>query len=364
MIWRDIRKLDTIILLCVACIFSIGLLFLYSAVHSFPEDYSRSIVTKQMIWMALGMLIALIFIILDYRKFVDMAYVFYGISVLALIFVLFAGERRLGAQRWIQIGAFGFQPSEAIKIAFILAMSSFIGRRKDDISNPVNIVGAMLLLGVPFVLIAAQPDLGTALVLIPVFIALLYIGGMSVKPLMAFIACGIMGTPLFWHMLKDYQRKRLLVFVNPDLDPMGAGYTIIQSKIAIGSGRIMGKGWLSGTQGQLNFLPERHTDFIFSVVGEEWGLVGGLVLLSLYFVVIYRGIRIIGMTSDMYGKLIATGAVSLLAFQVIVNIGMTLGLLPVVGLTLPFISYGGSSLISSAVAVALLLNVGLRRPLF
>jgi len=181
---------------------------------------------------------------------------------------------------------------------------------------------------------------------------------------MILIGTTLFSMPFFWYMLKDYQRERLLVFVNPNVDPLGAGYTVIQSKIAIGSGMFFGKGWLSGTQNQLNFLPERHTDFIFSVIGEQWGFFGSSILIALFIILIYRGLKIAHETTDSYGKLLAIGIVSLLAFQIIVNIGMTIGLMPVVGLPLPLLSYGGSSLLTTVVSIGILLNIGMRKPRF
>ena len=178
------------------------------------------------------------------------------------------------------------------------------------------------------------------------------------------ILIGLAGLPLFWHALREYQRQRLLVFINPNIDPLGAGYTIIQSKIALGSGGLIGKGWTHGTQNQLNFLPERHTDFIFSVLGEEWGLLGALFLVLLYFVIVKKAFSVGSLTSDIYGRSIATGIAVMIGMQVVINIGMTIGLMPVVGIPLPLISYGGSSLIATLIAIGLLLNVGMRRSTF
>ncbi|MDD4202007.1 MAG: rod shape-determining protein RodA [Candidatus Omnitrophica bacterium] len=361
---RQFKNFDMVIVICICVIFIIGLLFLYSASKSLEENVYEKRMIKQILSMLIGVFAGTIVFSIDYRKLLDLSYLFYWLMNFLLFFVLVLGAIRLGAQRWISIGGIAFQPSEFAKIIFILAIASFLGRRKESIENKRNIIKPLFLLGVPFFLIAAQPDLGTALVLIPVFFAMLFISGINVKVLLGFIGAGVMTTPFLWHFLKEYQRKRILVFLNPNIDPLGAGYTIIQSKVAIGSGQLFGKGWLSGTQNQLNFLPERHTDFIFSVVGEEWGFVGCSIVLLLYFIIIYRGIIIMRETKDLYGKLIACGVVSLLSFQIFINIGMTIGLLPVVGLTLPFISYGGSSLISSIMAVALLLNVGYRKPYF
>jgi rod shape determining protein RodA len=239
-----------------------------------------------------------------------------------------------------------------------------VGQRKDAMDDLKSLVVPCLLLGVPFILVLLQPDLGTALLMLPIFFAILLVGGARVKYIVWMIAIGLAGLPVFWHFLREYQKQRLLVFLNPNIDPLGAGYTIIQSKIAVGSGGLFGKGWLAGTQNQLNFLPERHTDFIFSVIGEEWGFLGALIVVFLYFVIVQKAFTIANLTSDRFGKLIATGIGVLLGFQVIINIGMTIGLMPVVGIPLPLVSYGGSSLLSTLVAIGLLLNVFMRRSTF
>jgi rod shape determining protein RodA len=190
------------------------------------------------------------------------------------------------------------------------------------------------------------------------------VAGEGIKYLIVLVLTGLAAMPFLWHFLRDYHKQRLLVFLNPNVDPLGAGYTIIQSKIAVGSGGLIGKGWLAGTQNQLNFLPERHTDFIFSVVGEEWGLFGALVLILSFFLIMRRSLDIASSTNDMHGKLIAVGIVTLLTLQVVINIAMTIGFMPVVGIPLPFVSYGGSSMLTSFIAIALLLNVGMRRSRF
>jgi len=358
------KHIDSVIIICVTIIFFIGLLFLYSASYSLSEQTSKSFVLRQIMWMIVSVFFVMIILAIDYQRLIDFSYVFYVINLALLVMVLFIGSRRYGAVRWISFAGISFQPSEFIKISFILALASYLGYKKDTRNNVGGIFVPLLIMLPAFALIVIEPDLGTALILVPILLAMIFVAGVNLKPIIFFISSGVLCAPIFWNFLKGYQKKRLLVFIKPDLDPLGAGYTIIQSKIAVGSGQIFGKGWLSGTQNQLNFLPERHTDFIFSVVGEEWGFIGSAILILLYFTIIYRGIRIISETSDFYGKTVATGIVALFAFQVVVNIGMTIGLLPVVGLTLPFISYGGSSLISFMIAIGVLLNIGMRRPLF
>lgn len=361
---RELKNFDFVIVIAVMAIFFIGLTFLYSASSSFTGNASSIYVTRQISWILVGFLLFIISVSIDYRRILDISYPVYFAALFFLVLVLFIGAKRLGAQRWIAIGSFIFQPSETAKIAFIMALSAFLGRRKDDISSTRNLFGALMFFVPFFCFIVIQPDLGTALVLLPIMLSMLYVAGVNGRSLLVFIGAGLLASPFFWHFLKGYQKRRLMVFLNPNIDPLGSGYTIIQSKIAIGSGQLLGKGLLSGTQSQLNFIPERHTDFIFAVIGEEWGFAGSLLLVSLFFLIIYRGIIIIEQTSDIFGKLMATGIVTLFAFQVIVNIGMTSGLLPVVGITLPFVSYGGSSLLTSMIAMGLLINVGMRRPLF
>ena len=358
------KRLDITMILCIAIIFCIGLLFLYSSSSSLSPGISKTLLMRQLVWFFFGICLIILILTIDYQKVIDLSFFLYALNLILLVLVLFLGSRKLGAQRWLTFGGFGFQPSEFIKITFILALASYLGRRKDSIEFTGSIFAPIILMLPAFILIAAQPDLGTALILVPILISMLFIAGINIKSMILILSAGFLSMPLLWHFLKDYQKKRLLVFMNPNLEPLGAGYTIIQSKIAVGSGRLFGNGWLSGTQSQLNFLPERHTDFIFSVAGEEWGFIGSVILILVYFIVIYRGIKIIEQTRDFYGKTIAAGIVGLFSFQIIVNIGMTIGLLPVVGLTLPFISYGGSSLISSMIAIGILLNIGMRRPLF
>ena len=246
----------------------------------------------------------------------------------------------------------------------ILVLASYIGGRKDVMSNVNSLFAPIALLSVPFILVLVQPDLGTALLLLPIFFATLFVAGARIKYLIAMVALGLGAMPFMWQILHGYQKQRLLVFLNPNIDPLGAGYTIIQSKIAIGSGGLFGKGWLSGTQSQLNFLPERHTDFIFSVVGEEWGYIGAAGLVLAYLFIVRRALTIASLTSDIYGKLIANGIAVMFAFQIIINIGMTIGLMPVVGIPLPLVSYGGSSVVATFLAIGLLLNISMRRSTF
>ncbi|MDD5422142.1 MAG: rod shape-determining protein RodA [Candidatus Omnitrophica bacterium] len=361
---RIFKDLDKTLITVTFLILIIGLLSVFSATQAKALPFAESYLFRQANFVIIGIVFLIICVSVSYQKFIDLSYIFYGINIILLVLVLVLGHARLGAQRWISIGGFAFQPSEFMKLSVILALSNYAGTRKNSMSGFTGIVGPSVLLAVPFVLVLLQPDLGTALLLIPVFFSILAVSGVNLKYVAGMIMLGLAGLPFFWHGLREYQRQRLLVFLNPNIDPLGAGYTIIQSKIAVGSGGFFGKGWMNGTQNQLNFLPERHTDFIFSVIGEEWGFLGAVLLILLYFIIVKRAFNIAALTNDMYGKAIATGIGVMLSLQVIINISMTIGLMPVVGIPLPLVSYGGSSLITTLIAIGLLLNVGLRRSTF
>ena len=354
-------KFDKILLFAVLAIIIIGLFALYSASIRY---YSQKIILRQVMWMLVGLAFMAASLRLDYQKVLNASYALYAVNILLLIFVLFFGRSRGGASRWIGIGPISIQPSEVAKITLILALSSYIGSRKNEVTK-ISFLLRVLCFALPvFLLILVEPDLGTALLIVPITLIMLYVAGARAGHLFGIVLLGVGALPVFWQFLKEYQKQRLFVFINPNIDPLGSGYTIIQSKIAVGSGGIFGKGWLGGTQNQFNFLPERHTDFIFSVIGEEWGFIGALVLISLYALIVVRGLKIIDRTPDLSGKLMATGFIALFAIQAIVNIGMTIGLLPIVGLTLPLISYGGSSMVATLVTMGLLLNIDMRRSLF
>ena len=358
------KDFDSALILMAFLLLIIGVATIYSATQAKGLPVGESFYLKQVQWIAVGLIALIIAITISYQKFIDLSYIIYGINIVLLVFVLVVGHIRLGAQRWFSIGGFAFQPSEFIKLSLILVLSNYVGSKKGAMEDFKSLMVPIFLLAVPFCLVVLQPDLGTALLLLPIFFSILVVGGANPKYLIGMILIGLAGLPVFWHALREYQRQRLLVFINPNIDPLGAGYTIIQSKIALGSGGLIGKGWTHGTQNQLNFLPERHTDFIFSVLGEEWGLLGALFLVLLYFVIVKKAFSVGSLTSDIYGRSIATGIAVMIGMQVVINIGMTIGLMPVVGIPLPLISYGGSSLIATLIAIGLLLNVGMRRSTF
>ncbi len=351
--------------LLIVCV---SLLTLYSAVYPKNLFDSSSIFFRQMIWVVVGWLSFYIFSHIYYRKLLSFIYPFYFVVIATLVLVLIVGGMRLGAQRWIKIWWFNFQPSEFAKIALILVLSHYFSRKGIDhirlnvgsLSFLKGIILPFLIILIPFGLIVKQPDLGTAVLLMFIFLGMAYFSGVKLRYITLVLAAGVLLSPVFWHFLRDYQKDRILVFLNPNSDPLGAGYTIIQSKIAIGSGRLLGKGWLSGTQGQLNFLPEAHTDFIFGIYSEETGFVGALFLLGLYFLLIYEAFRITDKTNDNFGKLFSFGIGLMVAIQVYINISMTLGISPVVGVPLPLMSYGGSNMMVNFVCLGILRNIDKR----
>jgi len=363
------RKVEKTILIITLIILVFSLIALYSSCHQSGVLVKTNIFLRQLFWIAIGLAIMFMFSYIDYRKLWDFSWPFYIFILFSLILVLFLGRTRLGAQRWLAIGLLNFQPSEFGKLAVIFVLARYFSQKsfgKLRISRGRflwldSLVFPFLIVLIPAFLVVIQPDLGTALMYIFVFLAMVYFAGTRLKYLASFLGILFLSFPVFWHLLRPYQKDRLLVFLNPDRDPLGAGYTIIQSKIAIGSGRIFGKGWLSGTQNQLNFLAERHTDFIFSTIGEEWGLIGGFVLIVLFFVLINRILKTIKLVNDPFAKNLCIGIASLIAFQFFINFAMTIGFMPVVGLPLPFISYGGSSLLSFLMLIGILLNINKSR---
>ncbi len=366
------RDLGFIILLFTIIIIAIGLVCLYSASYQ-NVRVSHKVFYDQLVLSIAGVFLLIYLSQLDYRRFYDLAYFFYGGSVLLLILVLIGGRHALGAQRWFTVAGISFQPSELAKLTLILGLGRYFSDRRSALSvRPRDHFGVLwhdlfiplCLTLVPMVLIFKQPDLGTALLFFGIFIFMLFASGLRYRYVLGFLFLCLSVLPFGWNIIKPYQKDRLLVFLNPNIDPLGAGYTIIQSKIAVGSGRLWGKGWLAGTQNQLNFLPERHTDFIFSVIGEEWGLFGTLILLLCYAVIIHAGLKVAEQVKDRFGMQIAVGIIGIFSLQVLINIGMVLGMCPVVGLTLPLISYGRSSFLVSLIMIGILLNLSKRRTIF
>ena len=319
------------------------------------------IALRQLAWFGVGLVALLVMASVDYRRLVRLGPLLYLAGLAALVLVFVVGRTVSGARRWLLIGPMSVQPSEFFKVVFVLMVVWLLSTRwSQPIGKAVLAVVAPLAL-VPAVLIIKQPDLGTALLLFPVLIALLVAAGMRLRILGGLVLLGVAAAPLVWLALKDYQRDRILVFLDPVRDPLGRAYNVIQAKIAIGSGQLLGKGVAGATQSRLAFLPERHTDFIFAVFAETWGFVGCLLLLTGYAVLLLRGFDIAASTREPVGRLVAVGVTVLVSTQVLVNVAMVVGLIPVVGIPLPFMSYGGSSMVVSMMALGLLLSVRMRQ---
>jgi rod shape determining protein RodA len=319
------------------------------------------IALRQIAWFGIGLIALVVVASIDYRRLVRAAPLFYVVGLGALVAVFVIGRTVSGARRWLFVGPVSVQPSELFKLCFLLtAVWLLTSRWAQPVNKTVLVMMAPLVL-VPAALILKQPDLGTALLLFPVLIALLVAAGMRMRLLGGLVLAGIAAAPLAWVALKDYQRERILVFLDPFRDPLGSAYNVIQAKIAIGSGQLLGKGVAGATQSRLAFLPERHTDFIFAVFAETWGFVGCLVLLICYALLLLRGFDIAASTREPVGRLVALGVTAMVATQVLVNVGMVTGLVPVVGIPLPFMSYGGSSMVVSMTALGLLLSVRMRQ---
>ena len=320
-----------------------------------------TVALRQLMWFGVGMVGLLAVASIDYKRMVRAAPAVYlaGLAALAAVFVV--GRTVSGARRWIVLGSMSVQPSELFKFCFVLMMAWFLTSRWAQPVSKTTLVLVAPLLFIPIGLIIKQPDLGTALLLVPVLVALLVGAGMRLRLLGGLGLAGLSAMPLVWLTLKDYQRERIMVFLDPFRDPLGSAYNVIQAKIAIGSGQLLGKGVAGATQSQLAFLPERHTDFIFAVFAETWGFVGCLVLLTCYTLLVLRGFDIAASAREPVGRLVALGVTALFATQVLVNVGMVTGLLPVVGIPLPLMSYGGTSMLMSLMALGLLLSVRMRQ---
>ena len=349
--------LDVPLLLGVLVLSAFGLVALYSA-----GGQDTDLVVRQAIRFGVGFGLMFVVAQIAPRRFFDWAPLLYLAGVLLLCAVLVVGETAQGAQRWLRVGPFSFQPSEFVKLTVPLMVAWFIS--KGDLPPRLwrVVLGGLLTL-VPVVLVMRQPDLGTSLLIVASGAFVLFLAGVGWRYIAALAALGAACVPLLWHFMHDYQRQRVLTLLDPQQDPLGAGYHIIQSTIAIGSGGIYGKGWFNGTQSQLDFLPERSTDFVFAVIGEEFGLLGALVLLAVYLFIVYRGLYIAARAKYMFGKLLAGALVLTFFIYVFVNIGMVSGILPVVGLPLPLVSYGGTSMVTLMAGFGIVMSVHTHRML-
>jgi rod shape determining protein RodA len=345
-------RLDPPLLLGLTLLSVIGMFVLYSAGGEDPQ-----LIWRQSVRLAIGFVIMIVLAQISPRNLRLWTPWIFTLGVVLLILVLELGEVGKGARRWLDLGVLRFQPSELMKLGVPMMVAAYLSEKPLPPTLPQLLVASLMVI-VPMLLIAKQPDLGTALLIGAAGFFVLFVGGMRWRILLGLVALVPIVAAVAWQfLLHDYQRRRVLTFLNPESDPLGSGYHIIQSKIAIGSGGVYGKGWLNGTQSQLDFLPERSTDFIFSVFGEEFGLVGALILIALYLLVIFRGLFICATAPDSFGRLLA-GALSLTFFvYVFVNAGMVTGLLPVVGVPLPLVSYGGTSMVTLLAGFGMLMSI-------
>jgi rod shape determining protein RodA len=347
----------------VVAILSIGLVTIYSVTYA-QQGNGLPLYLKQLLWILIGAGAFLIMFVFDYHKIARLSFPLYVLTLVLLVFVLVMGKSSRGAQRWIPIGPFAFQPSEFAKLVLVLVLASYYANAPREGWLQRVVLPALIMMP-GLLLILKQPDLGSGLSYLAVYGAMLLVVGVRSKALGVLLLCALMlfpfGWEMMWESLHGYQRERILTFINPEYDTGGKGYHGLQSRIAIGAGEVLGKGLYGGTQSQLKFLPEGHTDFVFSVFAEEWGFLGVLVLLILFMTLVVLSLEIASRAKDVLGALIAVGVIVMIGFCVIVNIGMTAGILPIVGIPLPLVSYGGSATVSTMAALGLLLNVKRRR---
>jgi rod shape determining protein RodA len=404
---RMLRHSDVVLWICVALLVLIGAMMIFSCTFSQqsregddPFYYEK----KQFVAFIIGIIGLCAFACLDYSHLKSLALPIYFIALVFLMIVFFKGFTVLGAQRWISLGPVSFQPSEISKLVLVIMLAAYLSDRRSEIRGMLDLIVPLLILGFPFLLIFKQPDLGTSIILFVIFTGMLvwaetssvlllllvtpvlsillkantyvwlvYIFGLILymrssklrwvdfTSILAGNICIGYIVPKAWGMLKEYQRARMLAFLNPENDPLGIGYHSLQAKIAIGSGGFFGKGFMHGTQTQLAFIPQQFTDFIFSAVGEELGFIGTLLVLALFALVIYRAIALASDARDFFGSMLAAGIATMFGFQVLVNMGMVLGILPVVGVPLPFISFGGTALMVNLCAIGILQSISMRR---
>ncbi|MBF0153385.1 MAG: rod shape-determining protein RodA [Magnetococcales bacterium] len=334
---------------------SIGFIVLSSAVGK----HNMGMLISQALRFGFSLVFMVVLALANEKVYRRYAYLVYGLILVMLIAVAVIGDVGMGARRWLEIGVVRLQPSELMKVAIVLALARYFHDQSVATLRLRDVLIPLGMTAIPLALIVHQPDLGTAVVVAIISGAVIFVAGLSWHAILAMALLIPASLPLLWNLLHDYQKRRVVTLFFPEDDPLGAGYHIIQSKIAVGSGGLTGKGFMGGSQSHLDFLPERHTDFIFSVLAEEWGFLGTMVLIVVYGMITLRGITVAALARDRFGLLLASGLLSLFVFQVVINIGMVIGLLPVVGIPLPLVSYGGSSMITVMLAMGLLAHVSI-----
>jgi rod shape determining protein RodA len=355
-------QFDWLLFGCIVGLGAIGMLNLYSATSSTDLTLPR----QQALWLLVGSIAFVVTALIDYRVFYRLAYPLYGLGLGALVLVLFVGTSVNNSQRWLHFFGLAVQPSEMMKVLLVVALAKYL---HDDSVTPGrslwHVALPFVLVGLPGLLIIEQPDLGTALLLVLLFLSLMLLVKLELRSMILLLIVEVVSLPVAWsYVLRDYQKQRIFTFLEPSSDPSGAGWQSRQSLFAVGSGELTGKGYLRGTQNKLRFLPERWTDFPFAVWAEEWGFLGCVSLIALYLVLILRLIRLASLARDRFGSVVCLGVASLVFWHTIINMAMVTGMGPVVGVTLPLVSYGGSSLLTTMVALGLAMNVSIRRTAF
>ncbi|HEX2228907.1 MAG TPA: rod shape-determining protein RodA [Candidatus Binatia bacterium] len=362
---RLISHFDWTLFLLTLGFVLMGAVTIHSANYDIAAQHAGALPARQMLWLGFGIIIMLAAFALDYHYVDRLAYPFYGAILLMLLLVMFVGHSGGGSQRWINLGFFRLQPSEPAKVAIVLVMAKYFQHDEPRGGYCLRDLWVPFALAAPLIFLTlVQPDLGTAIILGLVFISMILMGGLRLKSFLYLAGAGLAFLPIGWHLLWPYQQQRVLTFLDPNRDPLGAGYHVIQSQIAIGSGELFGKGYMQGTQNRLDFLPAQHTDFIFAVFSEEWGFAGCVVLLAAYFGLIVYGLKLVERAKDRFGALLVFGMLTIIFWHVIINVAMVMGVLPVVGVPLPLFSYGGSALATMMFAVGLMINVSMRRYVF
>src|SRR6266496_680487 len=352
---RTLSLVDINFLGTALVIAAIGCLLIYSATYF--SDPALNTLSKQLLWVSIGIALMILFMVVDYHVFFDIAPVLYAIGNVLLVHLLIWGKVTANVKSWIHIGSFQFQPSEFMKIFTALMLARYFENHDQPYLNLRSFARVMVIIGIPIGLIMIQPDFGTAATFFPLVAVTMFFGGIRWKVWVAAALALLIG----WTLLKPYQKDRIITFLNPDRDPLGKGYQVMQAKIAIGSGGIHGKGFRQGTQAKLEYLPARHTDFIFAVLGEEWGFIGVSIVLGLYLFLIIQALTFARNARDRGGTFLAICLISFFIFHVLINVSMQVGLLPTTGIPLPLISYGGSSTMMFFMAIGLMLNVDMRR---
>jgi len=359
---RLILSFDWILLGITFMLGTAGIVTVYSAVTAGFQDTPDILYFKQLTWYGAGFIVMITAFSVDYRQFERFAYMIYFLCISLLTAVLFFGKYVSGSRRWLAFGPVSIQPSEMVKVAIVIILARYYARHiHSEGLSWKELIKPFILTFIPFILIVRQPDLGTAMMIFLIAVSITLFIRIEKCTFFLLAGSGISLVPMVWLLLKGYQKQRILTFLNPDRDPLGAGYHIIQSKIAIGSGAAFGKGLFKGTQNALAFLPEQHTDFIFSVFAEEWGFAGCMALIIIFLFLIIRGLNIAYRCRDSFGTILSVGVCIIISWQVFINIGMVMGLMPVVGVPLPFISYGGSSVITTMICIGILMNVSMRQ---